>query len=55
MGDRRLRILQWLLGAAIVGFAVRSLVGNWDELRAQPLDWSIEPGWLVLSAIVRRD
>jgi glycosyltransferase 2 family protein len=50
--DRRLRVLQWLLGLAIVGFAVRSLVRNWDELRAQPLDWSIEPGWLILSAVV---
>jgi hypothetical protein len=45
-------VLQWLLGVAIVGFAVRSLVRNWDELRAQPLDWSIEPGWLILSAVV---
>jgi hypothetical protein len=50
--DRRLRVLQWLLGLAIVGFAVRSLVRNWDELRAQPLEWSIEPGWLILSAVV---
>ena len=52
MADRRFRVLQWLLGIAIVGFAARSLVRNWDELRAQPLDWSIEPGWLVLSAVV---
>lgn len=52
MADRRLRIIQWLLGVAVVGFAVRSLVTNWDELRAQPLEWSIEPGWLVLSAVV---
>jgi hypothetical protein len=52
VGDRRIRILQWLLGAAIVGFAVRSLVRNWDDLRTQPLEWSLEPGWLVLSAIV---
>jgi hypothetical protein len=52
MGDRRIRAIQWLLGLAIVGFAVRSLVRNWDELRAQPLDWSIEPGWLALSAVV---
>lgn len=52
MVDRRIRALQWLLGLAIVGFAVRSLVRNWDELRAQPLDWQIEPGWLVLSAAV---
>lgn len=52
MVDRRFRVLQWLLGLAIIGFAIRSLVRNWGELRAQPLDWSIEPAWLVLSAVV---
>jgi hypothetical protein len=52
VADRRIRALQWLLGIAIVGFAARSLVRNWDQLQAQPLDWSIEPGWLILSALV---
>jgi glycosyltransferase 2 family protein len=52
VADRRIRALQWLLGIAIVGFAARSLVRNWDQLRAQPLDWSVEPGWLILSAVV---
>lgn len=52
MVDRRIRVLQWLLGLVIVALAVRSLVRNWDELRAQPLDWSVEPGWLLLSAVV---
>jgi hypothetical protein len=52
VADRRIRLLQWLLGIAIVGFAARSLVRNWDQLRAQPLEWSIEPGWLILSAVV---
>jgi glycosyltransferase 2 family protein len=52
VADRRIRALQWLLGIAIVGFAARSLVRNWDQLRAQPLDWSLEPGWLILSAVV---
>jgi glycosyltransferase 2 family protein len=52
VGDRRLRVLQWLLGLAIIVFALRSLVRNWDELRAQPLEWSIQPGWILLSAIV---
>jgi hypothetical protein len=52
VGDRRIRALQWLLGLAIVGFAVRSLVRNWDDLRAQPLEWSIQPGWIILSAVV---
>lgn len=50
--DRRLRVLQWLLGLAIVGFAARSLLRNWDDLRAQPLQWSVEPGWILLSALV---
>ena len=52
MGDRRIRVLQWILGLAIVTFAARSLLRNWDELRAQPLEWSIEPGWIILSAVV---
>jgi hypothetical protein len=53
VGDRRiLRVLQWILGLAIVGLAVQSLVRNWDELRAQPLEWSVEPGWIILSAAV---
>ncbi|HEU4954288.1 MAG TPA: lysylphosphatidylglycerol synthase domain-containing protein [Gemmatimonadales bacterium] len=52
MADRRIRAIQWLLGITIVGFALRSLVRNWDQLRAQPLDWSIDPLWLILSAVV---
>jgi uncharacterized membrane protein YbhN (UPF0104 family) len=52
VGDRRVRIVQGILGLAIVAFAARSLLRNWDELRAQPLEWSVEPGWIVLSVIV---
>ncbi|HEY7479102.1 MAG TPA: lysylphosphatidylglycerol synthase domain-containing protein [Gemmatimonadales bacterium] len=52
MRDRRIRALQWLLGLTIVAFAVRSLVRNWDDLRAQPLEWRIEPGWIILSALL---
>jgi len=52
VADRRIRAIQWLLGITIVGLALRSLVRNWDQLRAQPLDWSVEPGWLILSAMV---
>jgi hypothetical protein len=35
-----------------VAFAARALVRNWTELRSQPLEWRVEPGWLVLSALV---
>jgi hypothetical protein len=47
-----MRAAQWLAGLAIVGFAARSLASNWEALRSQPLDIRIEPGWLVLSALV---
>jgi glycosyltransferase 2 family protein len=43
------RVAQALAGLAIVVFAMRALVRNWDQLRSQPLEWQIRPGWLVLS------
>lgn len=46
------RVALGLVGLAIVAFAGRSLVRNWEALRSQPLDWRVEPGWLVLSALV---
>ncbi|HET6577959.1 MAG TPA: lysylphosphatidylglycerol synthase domain-containing protein [Gemmatimonadales bacterium] len=46
------RVVLGLVGLAIVAFAARSLVRNWEALRSQPLDWRVEPGWLVLSALV---
>lgn len=46
------RVALGLVGLAIVAFAARSLVRNWEALRSQPLDWRVEPGWLVLSALV---
>ncbi|HUR93402.1 MAG TPA: lysylphosphatidylglycerol synthase domain-containing protein [Gemmatimonadales bacterium] len=47
-----IRVAQWLVGLAIVVFAARSLARNWAELRAQPLAWQVEPGYLLLSAVV---
>ena len=47
-----LRAAQWLVGLLIIGLAARSLMRNWAELRSQPLAWQVEPGWLVLSALV---
>ena len=53
MGDRRLRILQAVLGCGRSSrFAARSLARNWEQLRAQPLHWQVEPGWILLSALV---
>jgi hypothetical protein len=50
--SRWFRVAQWLAGLAIVIFAARSLLHNWSELRSQPLVWRVQPGWLVLSAVM---
>jgi glycosyltransferase 2 family protein len=47
-----IRAGQLLLGLAIVWFAARALVSNWDQLRAQPLEWQIAPGWILASAVI---
>lgn len=52
MRSSGMRVLQWLAGLAIVAFAARSLARNWSDLRSQPLEWRVEPGWLLLSAVV---
>lgn len=46
------RVAQALVGLSIVVFAIRALVRNWDQLRSQPLEWQLRPGWLVLSLVL---
>ncbi len=46
------RVVQWLAGLAIVVFAARSLARNWADLTSQPLEWRVQPGWLLLSALL---
>ena len=46
------RVLQFAAGALLVGLAIRSIVVNWQSLRAQPVDWRLSPGWIVLSVLV---
>lgn len=52
MRSRWFHAVQWVAGLAIVAFAGRSLARNWDQLRLQPLDWRLDPGWLLLSALL---
>lgn len=52
MRNTWVRLAGWVIALAIVGFAGRSLVRNWEALRSQPLDWQLQPGWIVLSALV---
>ena len=46
------RVAQALAGLAIVCFAIRTLARNWDQLRSQPLEWQLRPGWLALSLVL---
>ncbi len=46
------KVLQFAAGAFLVILAVRSLVLNWQELRAQPLEWRFSPTWLLASVLV---
>jgi glycosyltransferase 2 family protein len=46
------RTFGWIAGLVIVWFAGRTLAANWQQLRTQPLAWRIEPGWILLSAVV---
>lgn len=49
--SRAIRVAQLVAGIAIVWFAARALVDNWDQLQAQPLKWQIEPGWILGSVV----
>ena len=46
------RVAHALVGLAIVVFGLRALARNWDQLRSQPLEWQLRPGWLVLSLML---
>jgi len=52
VGRAAWRVLQWALGLLVVGFAVRALVRNWDELRTQPLPFRLDPTYLVASVLL---
>jgi glycosyltransferase 2 family protein len=47
-----IRVAQAIVGLSIVFFAIRALVRNWDQLRSQPLEWQLQPGWLLLSLVL---
>lgn len=49
MATRWFRWLRALLGLAVIGYAVRFLLRNWDQVRAAPIEWEIHPLWIVAS------
>jgi uncharacterized membrane protein YbhN (UPF0104 family) len=46
------RVLQFGAGALLVGVAVRTVLLNWESLKAEPVAWQLSPGWLVASVLV---
>lgn len=46
------RWLQAIAGLAVLGFVVRHLVRNWDAVRAQSVEWTISPPWILLSLVL---
>lgn len=53
MVPRRLwRILQFAVGIGLVALAARSLVVNWQSLRAQPVDLRFSAAWIAASVLV---
>lgn len=53
MVQRRVwRFLQFVVGAVLVGLAIRSIAANWETLRAQPIEWQLSPLWIAVSVLV---
>ena len=46
------RLVQFAAGVLLVGLAARSIIINWQSLRAQPLEWRVSPGWIAASVVV---
>jgi hypothetical protein len=44
-------VAQFAAGVLLVGLAARSIIINWQTLRAQPLDWQLSPGWIAASVV----
>lgn len=43
MNSRWFRLLRGGLGLAIIGYAIRFLIKNWDAVRSAPLEWRVRP------------
>lgn len=46
------RAFQWVLGIAIIAFAVREVARGWSQLESQPVEWRLRGTLLVASVLV---
>jgi glycosyltransferase 2 family protein len=44
--------LQFAAGALLVGLAARSILVNWQSLRAQPVEWQFSSAWIAASVLL---
>jgi hypothetical protein len=51
LGRRWWRWGQALAGLLVIGFVARSVVRNWETIRAEPVAWRLAPHWIILSLI----
>jgi uncharacterized membrane protein YbhN (UPF0104 family) len=49
---RAWRVIQAVLGLAILVFVVRDFARNWEQIRHTPLEWHVRPRYLVARALV---
>ena len=53
MARRRIwQAVQLVIGALVVGLAVRSILLNWQSLRTQPIEWRLSTGWIAASVMI---
>ncbi|HJS47264.1 MAG TPA: lysylphosphatidylglycerol synthase domain-containing protein [Gemmatimonadales bacterium] len=50
--DRRWRLLGLVAAALVAVFVWRTFAANWDQFRTAPLDLRLQPGWVVLAALL---
>lgn len=49
MANRWVRLIRALLGLAIIGYAARFLVQNWEAIRSADLEWQLRPTLIAAS------
>lgn len=52
MSRRAWRIIQAVLGLAILVFVIRDLARNWEQIRHTPLEWQVKPLYLVAGSLI---
>lgn len=52
MGSGSWRLLRTAIGTLVVALAIRSLVRQWDDVKAQGIDWQFDWRWIAASLLL---